>query len=483
MGNCHDKLLSRGNTLITEALENNPKCGLIAKAPKPKPLSYMEKVRREKIRSNKPNADKTIQIDDIPANYQTKDPTMDALMGRSALYDNIFPDLRDLLFFPPHKFKQSEVIYMGQWKDGKRHGYGELYWPDGSYYIGCWSNDEFDIKGELFYDENTYTGHFKGGKFEGHGTLQWKNGARYEGDFREHRRLSGIEIHPDGTLIQASFSGGVITRLIIKWADDHNFDGLLKHGVFFREGTYQWPDGRKFSGTWEFGTIKVGWFYWPDGRKYHGAMENGLMNGTGDFYWPDGKKYSGAYVDGKKNGEGVVTLPNGLKFKTQWVENRLVKHILVEDPKPKTTAPSKSNQSYSMSRTKSLDQIGGNLLNNDNLANSCNVIAKKGGDDSPLSEDNESCNHIEKKEAFEKHRNNVVAKDGATEGEKEEEEKKEEEKMEEQKGHEHEVKKISEAQSAYYEIIMGCDEKISEHDVRVNDVPELMEIFQIPPID
>lgn len=42
-------------------------------------------------------------------------------------------------------------LYHGQWKQGKRNGYGEFYYSDGSVYRGEWRNDLKDGTGEMVY--------------------------------------------------------------------------------------------------------------------------------------------------------------------------------------------------------------------------------------------------------------------------------------------------------------------------------------------
>lgn len=32
----------------------------------------------------------------------------------------------------PYKFIKTGKIYHGQWKEGKTHGFGKIYWKDGS---------------------------------------------------------------------------------------------------------------------------------------------------------------------------------------------------------------------------------------------------------------------------------------------------------------------------------------------------------------
>ena len=50
-------------------------------------------------------------------------------------FDNDSEEDSKLPYLPPMQFIENKAIYKGQWKNGLRHGRGEQYWPDGSYYI------------------------------------------------------------------------------------------------------------------------------------------------------------------------------------------------------------------------------------------------------------------------------------------------------------------------------------------------------------
>lgn len=68
-------------------------------------------------------------------------------------------EFKDLIRLPPQRFLANNAIYKGQWKDGKRHGRGIQFWPDGSVYQGDWVNDMADGKGRLIHpDGDYYTG-------------------------------------------------------------------------------------------------------------------------------------------------------------------------------------------------------------------------------------------------------------------------------------------------------------------------------------
>jgi hypothetical protein len=126
----------------------------------------------------------------------------------------------------------STQKYVGEFKDGKRHGQGTLYLPldrtprgtwrndeivqgtatlsDGTRYTGTWAFGYRQGKGELTYpDGRKYVGEFHGGSKHGQGTMIYPDGRVYTGEFREGKRTGyGTVTHPNGRKITGRFSDG-----------------------------------------------------------------------------------------------------------------------------------------------------------------------------------------------------------------------------------------------------------------------------------
>ena len=80
------------------------------------------------------------------------------------------------------KILENKTIYKGQWKNGKRHGKGELFWRDGSYYQGQWKNDKIEGKGKVIYaNGDMYIGNWHQDKAQGFGIFLHFDGSKYEG--------------------------------------------------------------------------------------------------------------------------------------------------------------------------------------------------------------------------------------------------------------------------------------------------------------
>ena len=46
------------------------------------------------------------------------------------------------------------------------------------------------------------------------------------------------------------------------------------------------------------------------------------MNGEGTFTWPDGRKYEGEYLNDKKHGLGKFTHADGSKYNGNWKDGK-----------------------------------------------------------------------------------------------------------------------------------------------------------------
>ena len=82
--------------------------------------------------------------------------------------------------------KVNDYEYKGEYKDGKRHGYGTYIWKDekfkGTKYIGNWQQNQMHGKGTMFFGNgDRYVGEFMYDKFDGEGTYYYSNGTKIEG--------------------------------------------------------------------------------------------------------------------------------------------------------------------------------------------------------------------------------------------------------------------------------------------------------------
>jgi len=92
------------------------------------------------------------------------------------------------------EIKYEETSYYGQTKlnkhgDSIKHGLGGLYYNNGRFYEGEWSNGHRHGHGfEKFDNGNTYEGQYHKGKADGKGTYKWRYGEIYTGQWNDGLR-------------------------------------------------------------------------------------------------------------------------------------------------------------------------------------------------------------------------------------------------------------------------------------------------------
>ena len=105
-------------------------------------------------------------------------------------------------------------VYVGEWKDGSRHGQGTYTWTDGRKYVG----------------------ESKDNKWNGQGTMTWPDGQKYVGEWADAKQ-SGHGKFVFGT------DNGVNAGDV--------YAGQFKNGLFHGNGLYTFNDGRVMHGVWK----------------------------------------------------------------------------------------------------------------------------------------------------------------------------------------------------------------------------------------
>jgi hypothetical protein len=121
----------------------------------------------------------------------------------------------------------STQKYVGEFKDGRRHGQGTLYLPLHRVLTGTWRDDEIVEGTATFADGTRYTGTWEFGFRHGKGELEYPDGRKYVGYFHAgNKHGKGKMFYPDGRVYTGEFKAGERTG----------------------HGTLIYPDGRKKTG-------------------------------------------------------------------------------------------------------------------------------------------------------------------------------------------------------------------------------------------
>ena len=154
------------------------------------------------------------------------------------------------------------VKYVGEFKDGLRHGNGTLEDVDGRVYSGSFKFGQQHGYGTETNGTGTkFEGNFYRGLQSGHGKLSLASGATFEGPFRNGSRAFG--------------------DWLIRFANGDSYQGASSDGVN--------PHGK--------GTIKT-----REGDVFNGEFCNGLKHGAGLIIFASGEEWKGEFLHGQPVG-------------------------------------------------------------------------------------------------------------------------------------------------------------------------------------
>ena len=107
---------------------------------------------------------------------------------------------------------ENGTKYMGEWKDGKRHGQGNMTYHDGRKYVGEWKDGGKNGQGTFTSpDGEKYVGEWKDNKFHGQGTYTFGKGEfdgnKYVGEFREDEIWNITVYDKNGNIIDKYVNG------------------------------------------------------------------------------------------------------------------------------------------------------------------------------------------------------------------------------------------------------------------------------------
>jgi hypothetical protein len=213
------------------------------------------------------------------------------------IYRKEFVQYGELPYLPPIRL-ENDCVYVGQWKNGKKHGKGKQLMADGALYEGYWEHDKGNRLGRLINGiGDIYEGQFLDDEAHGKGRFTHPDGSYYFGPWKNSHQCGlgteeNIVFDCDKELIE---TGKNINRY------EGNFFEGDKHG----NGRYFYANGEYYDGQWDKNDMNgEGSYVWADGRKYMGEWKDGKENGPGKFYWPDGREFNGNYHMGVKSGYG-----------------------------------------------------------------------------------------------------------------------------------------------------------------------------------
>jgi len=153
--------------------------------------------------------------------------------------------------------------YVGDFTDGRKHGKGQMRFPNGDVYTGDWVQGKRTGKGLYLFHQsgNRYKGDYLNGIKQGKGIFWWTTGPhageRYEGDFMHDRRNGlGVYWFANGDVYEGHWINGKRhgQGQMMFEADGNILNGTwfegVRHGDFELSNT---EEGTSFQMSYEMG--------------------------------------------------------------------------------------------------------------------------------------------------------------------------------------------------------------------------------------
>lgn len=245
------------------------------------------------------------------------------------------------------KSKNNTVEYEGQWKEDKRHGHGTTYYFLGGKHVGEYANDIPYGKGISYssYSDGDSTVAVWHSKYNFTGTKYYKNGETLTGDWIEgYKEGEFIHTYPNGSKVQEFYKTDSLTSTKVLVTPKKGLNNLETYEHFtgkaekkFNDGVYNgefldgnrqgygimsYNDGASYNGNWYYDDFEgQGTYIWSSGDKYVGEFQKGWRHGHGVYVWTNGDKYVGQLEKNKRHGKGKMDYASGGWYEGDWVDD------------------------------------------------------------------------------------------------------------------------------------------------------------------
>lgn len=195
----------------------------------------------------------------------------------------------------------NKLSFEGYFKKGIQEGYGKeyIYNRNGDIsnkFIGNWKNGKVNGRGEMTLDNgDKYFGIWKNGLLDGFGVfVSSVNQEYFEGTWENGFKKEGYYVFSNGEKFKGMFYQNFPNNGKLEYKNGNIYEGILK--LKFDENLVH--DG--------YGSMS---YYNND--YYEGYWFNGHKHGIGVYYYANGDKYEGEWTMGKKRGNGKYIYKNG----------------------------------------------------------------------------------------------------------------------------------------------------------------------------
>lgn len=220
--------------------------------------------------------------------------------------------------------KEGDIL-KGQWKMDRLNGVGKISYSNGREFIGSFIEGVKHGIGKLTIGQKSYKGEFKDGKRTGYGEFNESNFEIRKGKFEngEHNNYGEIELKNTGNVYKGYFKNGKPNGPGIETTDEEEFTGEYQNGKKHGFGKIIEKSGFTFAGSFKFGEkTGFGLDKSPEGDSYAGELLRGRKNGNGRLIGPN-FNYTGGFRDNEYSGFGRIQTKE-MVYIGEWKESREV---------------------------------------------------------------------------------------------------------------------------------------------------------------
>ncbi len=136
-----------------------------------------------------------------------------------------------------HTTYASGDKYVGEFKNGSKHGQGKYTFANGTEYVGGFRRGHQSGQGTISYASgDTYIGDWWASARNGQGVISYANGDKYIGNFQSNLRAGfGTYTYLNGTKYVGAWSADQQSGL----GAEFNADGTLRRSGYFENGVFR----------------------------------------------------------------------------------------------------------------------------------------------------------------------------------------------------------------------------------------------------
>ena len=234
------------------------------------------------------------------------------------------------------KITEEKCSYEGEWKNGKRDGFGTMIWGEGYKLQGIFKANKISGYGKMWkISGDFYRGHWKECKFDGCGIYTTVKGVSFRGEWKMDMQWGfGMEKWPRGSNFVGEYMRGNKEGIgILNFENRARYEGEFKDGIISGIGTFNFGKDRKYKGEWLNNKMHgYGYITWADGNYFEGEFVEDKKEGFGVFYTKN-KVFIGFWKNNNLEGK-VIIIDDGNIKKQQWKHGRAYKNLPLNEVLP-----------------------------------------------------------------------------------------------------------------------------------------------------